>query len=46
MPVMKVKGGWRFGRHGKVYKSKRKAIMQGVAINYSLKRRGKRPHKI
>jgi hypothetical protein len=32
MPVRKVKGGWRWGRHGKVYKSKAKAVRQGRAV--------------
>lgn len=31
MPVRKVKGGYRWGRHGKVYKSKAKADAQGRA---------------
>ncbi len=32
MPVRKVKGGYRWGKHGKVYKSKAKAAKQGRAI--------------
>ncbi len=32
MPVRKVKGGYRYGKTGKVYKSKAKAIKQGRAI--------------
>jgi hypothetical protein len=31
MPVHKVKGGYRWGKHGKVYKSKAKAARQGRA---------------
>lgn len=32
MPVRKVKGGYRWGTHGKIYKSKAKAAKQGRAI--------------
>jgi hypothetical protein len=32
MPVKKVKGGYRWGKKGKVYKSKKKAGLQGKAI--------------
>jgi len=32
MPVHKVKGGWKWGKHGKVYKSKKKAQKQARAI--------------
>jgi len=32
MPIRKVKGGYRWGKEGKVYKSKEKARKQGVAI--------------
>ena len=32
MPVRKVKGGYRWGKKGKVYKSKEKALAQGRAI--------------
>ena len=42
MPVKKVKGGYRWGTHGKVYKSKKKARIQGIAIILSQKRAGKR----
>ena len=35
MPVRKVKGGFRYGKTGKVYKSKAKAEKQGVAIRIS-----------
>lgn len=31
MPVRKVKGGYRWGKRGKVYKSKKKAARQGRA---------------
>lgn len=42
MPVRKVKGGYRYGRTGKIYKSRRAAERQGAAIKASQKRRGKR----
>ena len=42
MPVRKVKGGYKFGRKGKVYKSKVKALRQGRAIKVSQARRKKR----
>ena len=32
MPIKKVKGGYKWGIHGKIYKSKIKAKKQGVAI--------------
>ena len=32
MPVRKVTGGYKWGSHGKVYKSKAKAARQGRAI--------------
>lgn len=42
MPVRKVSGGYRYGTTGKVYKSKAKAVKQGIAIRASQARRGKR----
>lgn len=42
MPVRRVKGGYRYGTTGKVYKSKAKAVKQGIAIRASQARRGKR----
>ncbi len=39
MPVEKVKGGWRWGKRGKVYKTRQKAIEQGVAIKMNQKKR-------
>ena len=41
MPVRKVKGGFRYGKTGKVYKSKAKAEKQGVAIRISQAKRKK-----
>ena len=35
MPVMKVKGGYRGGKKGKVYKTKAEAENQGRAIKAS-----------
>lgn len=35
MPVHKVKGGYKWGSKGKVYKSKKKAQRQGRAIRAS-----------
>lgn len=42
MPVRKVKGGYRYGKTGKVYKSKAKAEKQGRAIKASQTRRSKK----
>ena len=41
MPVRKVKGGYRYGSKGKVYKSKAKAQRQGRAIQANRKRKKK-----
>lgn len=41
MPVRKVKGGYRYGKTGKVYKSKAKAEKQGRAIKAAQARRKK-----
>ena len=42
MPVRKVKGGYRYGKTGKVYKTKAKAEKQGRAIKAAQARRGKK----
>lgn len=42
MPVHKVKGGYKWGTKGKVYKSKAKAQKQGRAILASQAKRGKK----
>lgn len=42
MPVRKVKGGYRWGSTGKVYKQKSKALRQGRAIKASQARRKKK----
>ena len=39
MPVEKVKGGWRWGKTGKVHKTRREAIQQGIAIRMNKKRK-------
>lgn len=41
MPTHKVKGGYRWGTHGKVYKSKAQADRQGRAIKAAQARRKK-----
>ena len=45
MPVEKVKGGYRYGSKGKVYRSKSDAEKQGRAIGRSLSSREKIPRK-
>ena len=42
MPIMEVKGGFKYGPTGKVYKSRAKAVKQGVAIRISQAKRGKK----
>lgn len=42
MPVRKVKGGYKYGSTGKVYKSRAKAVKQGRAIKASQNRRKKK----
>lgn len=41
MPVKKVKGGYKWGTKGKVYKSKAKAERQGRAIKARQNKKGK-----
>ena len=41
MPVRKVKGGYRWGTKGKIYKTKAEAAKQGRAIKASQARRKK-----
>ena len=41
MPIKRVKGGFKWGNKGKVYKSKKRALKQGRAIEISKKKRGK-----
>lgn len=41
MPVHKVKGGYKWGKSGKVYKLKAKAVKQGQAIKINQKKRRK-----
>lgn len=40
MPVRKVKGGWQWGRSGKVYPTKEQAERQGRAIHASGYKKG------
>ena len=42
MPVRKVKGGYRWGNSGKVYKTKEAAERQGRAIYASGYKKGKK----
>lgn len=39
MPVRKVKGGYKWGTKGKVYRSKAKALRQGRAIKAAQNRK-------
>tara|TARA_Y100001938_G_scaffold150063_1_gene239438 strand:+ start:1977 stop:2105 length:129 start_codon:yes stop_codon:yes gene_type:complete len=32
MPIKKVKGGWKWGKKGKIHKSRAKAVRQAKAI--------------
>lgn len=41
MPVRKVKGGYRYGKKGKVYKSRKDAVKQGIAIKISQRKKGR-----
>tara|TARA_R110002051_G_scaffold130368_1_gene204180 strand:+ start:178 stop:306 length:129 start_codon:yes stop_codon:yes gene_type:complete len=41
MPVEKVKGGWRWGKTGKVHKTRKAAIHQGIAIRMNQKKNRK-----
>lgn len=42
MPVRKVKGGYKYGKTGKVYKKRKDAVKQGQAIEINKKKRKKR----
>ena len=42
MPVYKVKGGYRWGKTGKVYKTKKEAEAQGRVIRASMASKGKK----
>lgn len=42
MPVRRVRGGYQWGRHGKVYKSKAAAERQGRAVKANQARTKKR----
>lgn len=45
MPVRRVKGGWQYGTHGKVYKTKAEAEKQGRAIRASQAEQSKKAKK-
>ena len=45
MPVRKVKGGYKWGKSGKVYPTKEQAERQGLAIEASKDREAKRKGK-
>lgn len=46
MPVHRVKGGWRWGNHGKVYSSKAAAERQGrAAFVHGYRGKGKKRGK-
>lgn len=42
MPVYKVSGGYRWGKVGKVYKTKEEAERQGRAVRASMSYRSKK----
>ena len=42
MPVRKVKGGYKWGKTGNIYKKKEDAIKQGQAIEMSEKKKRKK----
>ncbi len=44
MPVRKVRGGYRWGSRGKVYKTRAEAARQGRAVKAAQSRRGMRGH--
>ena len=39
MAAMKVKGGWKWGKTGKVYKTRQEAVRQGRAIKANQRKR-------
>lgn len=39
MPAMKVKGGWKWGKTGKVRKTRQEAIQDGLDIRMNQKKR-------
>jgi len=45
MPVVKVSGGYRWGKSGKVYKTRAEAERQGRAIEASKRSKGKGMYK-
>lgn len=45
MPIIKVKGGYKWGRHGKVYPTKAQALRQGRVIEASKAEQEKKKKK-
>lgn len=45
MPVYKVRGGYRWGKSGKVYRTKAEAERQGRAVRASMSYRSKKKKK-
>jgi len=45
MPVRKVKGGWKWGKSGKVYPNRAQALRQGRAIIASRTKKKRRKKK-
>lgn len=45
MPVYKVKGGYRWGKSGKIYKTRKEAEAQGRAIRASMRTSSKSGYK-
>ncbi len=39
MPIRKVKGGYRYGKRGKIYKQRSKAVKQARAIAISKRKK-------
>lgn len=44
MPIIKTKGGYKYGPTGKVYPTREQAARQGRAIEANRKRRKKKKH--
>lgn len=43
MPIIRTKSGYKYGQSGKVYRSRAKAVKQGIAIRISqAKKKGKK----
>ena len=42
MPVRRVKGGYKWGKSGKVYSTRAAAERQGRAVQMAMKKKGKK----